>query len=134
MLFPLPRRNRVAPTGEIMAFKARGRAMGNRGPLLNHKGRIVRPYKYKRWICCTLREVNVRKVRLDDPDAYTPLFFTDEAVAVAAGYRPCGSCRPRAFAHLLAIYKMLTSISKFDRFTSSRMDHDLYEQRAMQSL
>jgi hypothetical protein len=31
------------------------------------------------------------------PGHYTPLFFLDEAVAFAAGHRPCAECRHRAF-------------------------------------
>ena len=46
--------------------------------------------------------------RLDCPSALRALskgyarhrvFFTDEATAVAAGYRPCGSCMRQAYAH-----------------------------------
>lgn len=32
------------------------------------------------------------------PGCYTELFFLDEATALAAGHRPCGSCRPDALA------------------------------------
>ncbi|MEZ5867808.1 MAG: hypothetical protein R3D46_04795 [Defluviimonas denitrificans] len=30
---------------------------------------------------------------LEEPIAGTPLFFMDEAVALAAGHRPCADCR-----------------------------------------
>lgn len=30
---------------------------------------------------------------LDEPRTWTPLFFLDDAVALAAGHRPCGLCR-----------------------------------------
>ena len=131
-LFPMPRCNRVSPTGEILALASRGRAMGNRGPLIDAEGKIVRHWAYKRWICCTLREVNGRKVRFDDPEGYTPLFFTDEAVALAAGHRPCGSCRPHAYYRWLATWKALAGVSKFERVQASTMDRELHERRAAQ--
>ena len=124
-----PRQNRVSPAGEIVAIRARGRAMGNRGQLTDPGGRVVRPWKLKRWICCTLREVNGRKVRFDDPEGYTPLFFTDEAVALAAGHRPCGKCRPNGYFHWLAIFKKLAGISKFERVSADVMDRELHARR-----
>lgn len=113
-----------------MALASRGRAMGNRGPLLDAEGKLVRRWAFKRWICCTLREVNSRKVRFDDPEGYTPLFFTDEAVALAAGHRPCGSCRPNAYYRWLAIWKTLAGVSKFERVRAYTMDRELHERRA----
>jgi hypothetical protein len=124
-----PRRNRVTPTGEIVAIPAKGRMMGNRGSLIDERGNIVREYGHKRWICCTLEEVNGRKVRFDDPDGYTPLFFTDEAVAFAAGFRPCGSCRPDDYYRFLAIWKRVAGVSRFERVFAYRMDQDLHQRR-----
>jgi hypothetical protein len=43
-----PRRNRVTPTGEIVAIPAKGRMMGNRGSLIDERGNIVREYGHKR--------------------------------------------------------------------------------------
>ena len=124
-----PRRNRVTPLGEIVAIPAKGRAMGNRGPLLNPDGTHARDWTYKRWICCHTAEVHGRKVKFDDPVSYTPLFFTDEAVALAAGHRPCGSCRTDAYYHWLAIWKHLTGTSKYVRVRASEMDRDLHRRR-----
>lgn len=124
-----PRRNRVTPLGEIVAIPAKGRAMGNRGPLLDPDGTMARDWTYKRWICCHTAEVHGRKVKFDDPVSYTPLFFTDEAVALAAGHRPCGSCRTDAYYHWLAIWKHLTGTSKFVRVRASEMDRDLHRRR-----
>lgn len=124
-----PRRNRVTPLGEIVAIPAKGRAMGNRGPLLDPDGSHARDWTYKRWICCHTAEVHGRKVKFDDPISYTPLFFTDEAVALAAGHRPCGSCRTDAYYHWLAIWKHLTGTSKFVRVRASEMDRDLHRRR-----
>jgi hypothetical protein len=84
-------RNRVTPTGEIVATPLRGAWTGNRGVL--HEGReIVRFHAGNLWITCAL-EFRGRHRELWIPNRWTPLFFHDEAVAFAAGHRPCGECR-----------------------------------------
>lgn len=87
----MPERNRVTPTGEIGATPLRGAWTGNRGVL--HEGReIVRFHAGNLWITCAL-EFKGRHRELWLPNRWTPLFFHDEAVAFAAGHRPCGECR-----------------------------------------
>ncbi|MBS1883303.1 MAG: hypothetical protein JSS97_10155 [Actinobacteria bacterium] len=87
----MPERNRVTPTGEIVATPLRGAWTGNRGVL--HEGReIVRFHAGNLWITCALR-FRDRHRELWLPHRWTPLFFHDEAVAFAAGHRPCGECR-----------------------------------------
>ena len=44
------------------------------------------------WLICRL-EFNGRRQEVMRPGRYTQLFFLDEAVALAAGHRPCGECR-----------------------------------------
>jgi hypothetical protein len=92
----MPLQNRVLPTGEIVAHSARGMFMGNRG-------RIHRPDQtlgVKRWaldawlVCLTCFRGRKRTVW---GNSYTELFFHDEAVALAAGHRPCHECRREAF-------------------------------------
>jgi hypothetical protein len=39
-----------------------------------------------------------RRREIMAPGRYTELFFLDEAVALAAGHRPCGECRRRDYA------------------------------------
>jgi hypothetical protein len=89
----MPERNRVTPYGDIIvAATERGRLMGNRGSL--HEGHeIVRPWNGKRWITCVLEYRGWKAPRWDDEGRYTALFFHDEAVAFAAGHRPCALCR-----------------------------------------
>ena len=83
--------NRVTPTGEIVAGRVRGLFMGNRGCL--HEGReTVRPWRSRAWITCAL-DFRGRRVEQWAPGRYTVLFFHDEAVALAAGHRPCAECR-----------------------------------------
>lgn len=87
----MPECNRVDPYGAIAAFPLRGRWMGNRGSI--HRGReIVRPWSTKRWITCAL-EFNGWVAPKWLPGRWTPLFFYDEALALAAGHRPCALCR-----------------------------------------
>jgi hypothetical protein len=88
-------RNRVTPYGEIVMSGLRGRWMGNRGCL--HVGReIVRPWNGKRWIICAL-EFKGWIAPKWAPGRWTALFFADEAVAFAAGHRPCALCRRAAY-------------------------------------
>lgn len=91
------RQNRVTPFGRPEASPSRGAFLGNRGDLHGPDGTIRKNHAVKFWICCTLEETNGRKVTFDAPGCYTPLFFWDEAVAMAAGHRPCAQCRRTAF-------------------------------------
>ena len=92
---PLP--NRVDPCGAIFSSAARGTFMGNRGGALhNQKREIVRQFASRRWITCLL-EFKGRRRSVMSPGHYTELFFLDEAVALAAGHRPCAECRRERF-------------------------------------
>ncbi|OLP01898.1 hypothetical protein BVU76_13240 [Mycolicibacterium porcinum] len=88
----MPLQNRVTPGGEIVATAARGTFMGNRGILHDEAKRIVRQSRTNMWLICRL-EFNGRRREVMGPGSYTELFFLDEAVALAAGHRPCGECR-----------------------------------------
>jgi hypothetical protein len=93
----VPLQNRVDPLGNLFRTSARGTFMGNRGGALHNDDReIVRTYKSKRWITCVL-EFRGRYRRVMSPNRYTELFFLDEAVAFAAGHRPCAECRHPRF-------------------------------------
>lgn len=94
----MPKQNRVTPFGDIAALPLRGLFMGNRGILHDDIGEIERPYRNQAWIICVL-DYKGRKLPLMQPGHYTQLFFYDEAVALAAGHRPCFACqRARAEA------------------------------------
>ncbi len=55
------------------------------------------------WLICEL-EFNGRKQEIMHPKRYTQLFFLDEAVALAAGHRPCGECRRKSYrAYIQAV-------------------------------
>jgi len=98
----MPLQNRVDPFGDIFRTPARGTMMGNRGGALHNADReIIRGYKSRRWITCVL-EFRGRHRKVMSPNRYTELFFLDEAVAFAAGHRPCAECRRQrynAFRH-----------------------------------
>lgn len=90
-----PARNRVTPLGEIEAFPLRGAWTGNRGIL--HRGReIVRFHAGDLWIICKL-EFRGRRREQWQPHQFTFLYFQDEAIALAAGHRPCAECRRAAY-------------------------------------
>ena len=93
----MPLQNRVDPCGAIFSWAARGTLMGNRGGALHNQEReIVRQYASRRWITCLL-EFKGRRRSVMSPGRYTELFFLDEAVALAAGHRPCAECRRERF-------------------------------------
>ncbi len=93
----MPLQNRVDPFGNLLRTPARGTMMGNRGGALHNSEReIVRSYKSRRWIACVL-EFKGRRRTVMSERRYTELFFLDEAVAFAAGHRPCAECRRERF-------------------------------------
>ena len=88
-------RNRVTPLGDIVATPLRGSWMGNRG--IVHRGtEIVAFHRSDLWITCALEYRDWRAPQWA-PGHYTILFFHDEAVALAAGHRPCALCRRPAY-------------------------------------
>lgn len=95
----MSRQNRVTPLADITDADWRGSFTGNRGILHGADGTLgVARWRHKAWITCTIRP---RPGRAPLPMAasghYTPLFFTDEAAACAAGHRPCAECRRPAW-------------------------------------
>lgn len=93
----MPLQNRVLPTGQIIAHLARGTLTGNRG-ILHRADRTLGParWRHKAWIACRLDWKGTRRVPMT-PGTWTELFFLDEAVALAAGHRPCALCRRDRF-------------------------------------
>ena len=90
-----PMRNRVTPLGDIVAVPLRGSWLGNRGIL--HRGtEVVRFHRSPLWIICALSHKDWRLPQWV-PGHFTVLFFHDEAVALAAGHRPCALCRRESY-------------------------------------
>ena len=92
----MPRRNRIDPWGDIHATKERGVFTGNRGCLVDDAEEVVRHHRGQLWIIC-MTEYRDWRVALARPGRWTPIFFLDDAVALAAGHRPCGLCRREAY-------------------------------------
>ena len=91
---PRPRPNRVSPFGVFEAAAYKGALLGNRGDLHAADGSLGRKrWLGKAWIACTTAERGTYRVKFDRKGTYFPLFFFDEAVAFAAGHRPCAQCR-----------------------------------------
>lgn len=87
--------NRVTPLGDLVSIPLRGAWTGNRGCL--HRGEeIVRFHASDLWIVCEL-EFRGWHSELWRPGRFTWLFFHDEAVAFAAGHRPCALCRRASY-------------------------------------
>ena len=94
---PSPLQNRVTPFGEIVAIAQRGTFTGNRGILHDPatKRLLGRRWASKAWLVCTCTYKDRRRDVMGGR-SWTELFFLDEAVALAAGHRPCFFCRREA--------------------------------------
>jgi hypothetical protein len=82
----------VDPWGDLHAVAARGLFTGNRGCVVDDHEQVVRHHGSALWITCATRFRDWRWP-LARPRRWTPLFFLDDAVALAAGHRPCATCR-----------------------------------------
>jgi hypothetical protein len=93
----VPLQNRVDPWGNIVAIRQRGLLMGNRGIIHDPATRTLleRRWTNKAWITCRC-DFGSRKRKVMSRQSWTELFFLDEAVAFAAGHRPCYYCRREA--------------------------------------
>jgi len=114
--------NRVTPYGEIVVSPLRGRWMGNRGCL--HRGHdIVRSWASQRWIICAL-EFKGWTAPKWVPGRWTALFFYDEALALAAGHRPCALCRRLDYER----YKDAVDMPSADAI-DARLHHERLDRR-----
>ena len=127
---PMPLQNRVQPTGEFLAHPSRGSFMGNRGVLHDdHRNLTNARWRHKAWVCCVTEFKNRRRT-LMTPNRYTELFFHDEAVALAAGHRPCGECRRADYNAFLAAAGHTGKIAEFDaRLHAARAIPRVFQQR-----
>ncbi len=123
----MPLRNRVTPRGLLEADPARGDFMGNRGILHGEDRRLgKRRWAHKTWIICRT-EFRGRRRRVMTPHRYTELFFLDEAVAVAAGHRPCYECRRQDFRAWQAAWQRAAALAAPPR--AGEMDAVLHRER-----
>src|SRR5262249_8002464 len=125
----MPLQNRVDPCGVIFESPARGTLMGNRGGALHNDQRvIVRKFKNQRWITCLL-EFRGRRRSVMSPGRYTELFFLDEAVALAAGHRPCAECRRERYNAFKASWIRWCPGSGEGPLLAADMDRELHPAR-----
>jgi hypothetical protein len=101
--------NRVTPFGEVVAIPQRGLFTGNRGIIHDPATKTLLPKRWatKAWIICSCSYKGAHR----DPMAtrsWTELFFLDEAVALAAGHRPCFLCRREAALAFQAAWSRAT--------------------------
>jgi len=99
----MPYQNRVDPFGEILAVAARGLFTGNRGVIHDPATRTLlkRRWTTKAWIICDCGYKGYRRDVMGSNvpgggAGWTNLFFLDEVTALAAGHRPCFTCRSEA--------------------------------------
>ncbi len=100
----MPRCNRIDPWGDLHVNPARGIFTGNRGCVVDDDENVVRHHGSSLWITCEL-VFRDWKSPLARGRRWTPLFFLDEAVALAAGHRPCAFCRRKDYNN----YRMAVS-------------------------
>lgn len=112
------------PTGEIVAHPARGLLTGNRGILHDGKALGARRWTHPHWISCALEWKGARRVPMS-PGTWTELFFLDEAVALAAGHRPCALCRREAFQR----FRLAWTAALGGGATAPEMDRTLHRAR-----
>jgi len=125
----MPLQNRVSPGGQIFADPARGTFMGNRGGAIhNDQRRIVRQYASRRWIACVL-EFRGRRRTVMSAGRYTELFFLDEAVALAAGHRPCAECRRQRYNDFREAWLQSENPREDGRVFADQMDAALHPAR-----
>ena len=120
----MPRPNRMTPFGVPEADPARGLFMGNRG----HIHRTDRSLSSRRWttitwVACVLCFRNRRRSVWGK--SYTELFFHDEAVALAAGHRPCAECRREDYRRFQAAWRDAHNEAP----TAPAMNHRLHADR-----
>jgi hypothetical protein len=91
-----PLQNRVTPFGDVVAISQRGTFIGNRGIIHDPASKTLlgRRWTTKAWLVCVLHYKNRRRDVMSRR-SWTELFFLDEAIALAAGHRPCFYCRHR---------------------------------------
>ncbi|MGB7287727.1 MAG: hypothetical protein WBC71_12410 [Salaquimonas sp.] len=96
----MPLQNRASPDGQLHVDAARGLFTGNRGIIHDpdNKTLLRRRWSTAAWICCSLEWKGRRREPWgrngpNQSAGWTELFFLDEVTALAAGHRPCHTCR-----------------------------------------
>ena len=119
--------NRVTPFGEMIAHPARGLLMGNRGILHDYDQRLGHArWRHPHWVTCVLVYKDWHR-EVMQPNAYTELFFLDEATALAAGHRPCALCRREDYNAFQA--KLAKALHRQEVLDADSLDRMLHQAR-----
>jgi hypothetical protein len=123
----MPLQNRVTPSGDLVAEKARGLLMGNRGGRFHNQDRTLGPRRWvsRAWICCLIEFKGRRRAVWKT--SYTELFFVDEVTALAAGHRPCFECRRRDAVEFASCWAAPLGFAA--RSLAADMDRILHDER-----
>ena len=122
----MPRRNRIDPWSDLHAVSGLGLLTGNRGCLVDGHGNVVRHHMSSLWIAC-VTEFRDWRHPLAAPHRWTPIFFLDDAVALAAGHRPCAFCRREAYRSYRDAVSVSLAASK--PLLASELDRRLVAER-----
>ncbi len=119
--------NRITPFGEIAAIPQRGMFTGNRGIIHDPatKTLLNKRWASKAWLICRCDYKN-RQREVMAGRSWTELFFLDEAVALAAGHRPCFLCRREAAESYRAAWAVAAEMEKP---SAAAMDIALHRER-----
>lgn len=119
--------NRVTPFGEIVAISQRGLFTGNRGIIHDPatKTLLTKRWATRTWLVCDC-EFKGRRRDVMAGRSWTELFFLDEAVALAAGHRPCFLCRREAAEWFRACW---ASAKEEARPSAAHLDSVLHAER-----
>lgn len=125
-----PLQNRVTPFGEVVAIPQRGTFTGNRGIIHDPatKTLLRRRWASKAWLTCVC-EFRGRRRDVMATRSWTELFFLDEAVAMAAGHRPCFLCR----RHDAESFRQAWTVASGHRPSAREMDTALHGERVTPS-
>jgi hypothetical protein len=123
----MPLQNRVTPFGDIVAVPQRGMLMGNRGIIHDPatKTLLRKRWSNKAWIICTCSYKNHHR-EVMATHSWTELFFLDEAVALAAGHRPCFACRRESAE---AFRSAWSKVKRTPKASAPAMDETLHRER-----
>lgn len=123
--------NRVDPFGQLHAVPARGSLMGNRGILHDDQQRIRRQWSHKSWVTCVLSYGNLKRT-VFAPNNYSELFFLDEVTSLAAGHRPCNTCRRPRYAEFKRAWVEANLADPSQAFVAvPQIDSALHAERAI---
>ncbi len=116
----MPLQNRVDPFGAIVANGARGMFTGNRGIIHDPSTRTLlkKRWSTRAWIICACEFQGRRRTVMGAHNnfrggiGWTELFFHDEVTALAAGHRPCFTCRRERARDFMGGFAAISGITR----------------------